>query len=125
MRNGVSLGYGAHHVPHPEVPGRGAAGLEGRAAANPDSNYPMSWSWPPTGISGAVSFWQMTRSKPFGPFCHWPETSGVLVTFFTGTPVHSTGPTMVARLVEAIESMIDFESSRSAARFITSAITSN
>ena len=26
--------------------------------------------------------------------CHWPATSGVLVTFFTGWPVHFTGPTI-------------------------------
>src|SRR5690242_5213536 len=35
----------------------------------------------------------MSRRSPF--FCHWPATTGVVHTFFTGWPVHLTGPTMV------------------------------
>ena len=36
----------------------------------------------------------MTSSKSLPLRCHWPATSGVLVTFFTGWPVHFTGPTI-------------------------------
>src|SRR5260221_14388206 len=51
-------------------------------------------SLPPSGIFGAVLFSAMTRwNLPF-LCCHWPATNGVLVTFFTGVPVHWIGPTI-------------------------------
>src|ERR1700730_12077199 len=49
---------------------------------------------PPTGMFGAVLFAVMTRSNLSALRCHCPATSGVLVTFFTGWPVHFTGPTI-------------------------------
>ena len=51
-------------------------------------------SLPPSGMFGAVLFSAITRSNL--PFlrCHWPATSGVLVTFLTGWPVHWIGPTI-------------------------------
>ncbi len=51
-------------------------------------------AWPPTGIFGADLFSVITSSKSLPLRCHWPATSGVLVTFFTGCPVHFTGPTI-------------------------------
>ncbi len=51
-------------------------------------------SLPPTGMFGAVLFSVMTRSNLPPLRCHWPATSGVLVTFFTGSPVQCTGPTI-------------------------------
>ena len=61
-----------------------------------------------------------------GPvFFHWPATSGVLETFLTGPVDQSTGPTMVFMLVLAMASMTAAGSSMSAARFTTSATTSN
>ena len=49
---------------------------------------------PPTGMFGAVLFAVMTRSNLSALRCHCPATSGVLVTFLTGWPVHFTGPTI-------------------------------
>ena len=46
--------------------------------------YVSSSSFPPTGICVAVSFCVITRSNALPLRCHWPETSGVLVTFLTG-----------------------------------------
>src|SRR5262249_40506549 len=57
-------------------------------------NYDNSCSCPPTGISVAVLLVVITRSKRSPLRCHCPATSGVLVTFFTGWPVHFTGPTI-------------------------------
>src|SRR5262249_60739136 len=58
------------------------------------TDYDSSSSLPPTGIFAAVSFCVMTRSKALPLRCHWPETSGVLVTFLTGWPAQRTGPTI-------------------------------
>ena len=41
-------------------------------------------SSPPTGISGACVLVVITSSNLPSFFCHWPATSGVLETFFTG-----------------------------------------
>jgi hypothetical protein len=49
---------------------------------------------PPTGISVAVLFVVITKSKRSALRCHCPATRGVFVTFFTGWPVHFTGPTI-------------------------------
>ena len=51
-------------------------------------------SLPPTGIFGADLFSVITRSKSLPLRCHCPATSGVLLTFLTGWPVHFTGPTI-------------------------------
>ena len=55
---------------------------------------PIGCSLPPSGIFGAVLFSAITSSDL--PFlrCHCPATSAVLVTFFTGAPVHWIGPTI-------------------------------
>src|ERR1700687_4988905 len=74
--------------------------LRGRGAA--DTDVPISGerihvsssSFPPTGICGAVSFCVMTRLDTSPLRCHWPETSGGLVTFLTVMPAHCTGPTI-------------------------------
>src|SRR5439155_18026179 len=58
------------------------------------ASYDSSASFPPTGMFFAVSFWVMTRSNALPLRCHCPDTSGVLVTFFTGPPAPRTGPTI-------------------------------
>ncbi len=68
-----------------------------RAFASPatgDPRYDNSCSCPPTGICGAGLLVVMTSSNLSPLRCHWPATSGVLVTFLTGWPVHFTGPTI-------------------------------
>ena len=45
-------------------------------------------------VAAPGSFAVMTSSNLSPLRCHWPATSGVLVTFFTGFPVHCTGPTI-------------------------------
>src|SRR5215831_8177791 len=98
------------HLPHkhplPLIPAK--AGIQGRdlgprfrgdertarQAPQGGQTYDNSCSCPPTGISGAVLLVVMTRSKRSPLRCHCPATSGVLVTFLTGWPVHFTGPTI-------------------------------
>src|SRR5215203_2242357 len=47
---------------------------------------------PPVGMFGAGLLAVITSSNLSPLRCHCPATSGVLVTFFTGLPVHCTGP---------------------------------
>ena len=75
--------------------GTGSPLARGRQQATP-RHYDKSSSFPPTGMFFAVSFWVMTRSNALPLRCHWPETSGVLLTFLTGCPVQRTGPTIEA-----------------------------
>ena len=74
----------------------GPAGGRSRLPGHDDQIqiYEIGCSLPPTGIFGAVLFSAITRSNL--PFlrCHCPATSAVLVTFFTGAPVHWIGPTI-------------------------------
>ena len=46
-------------------------------------------------ISGNRPLLTMATSRRSPFFCHWPATTGVVQTFFTGLPVHFTGPTIM------------------------------
>src|SRR5262249_2106429 len=64
---------------------RGYWGLaDGGTTAEQLRRYVNNCSDPPVGISGAVLLVVITRSNLSPLRCHWPATSGVLVTFFTG-----------------------------------------
>src|SRR6185437_5840916 len=79
--------------PSPDPPARTLRRVDLSPQAGRGEDYDSGFSLPPTGMSGAVLFSAITRSNL--PFlrCHWPATSGVLLTFFTGAPVHWIGPT--------------------------------
>ena len=78
----------------PNLSQRGGSGPRAPSSFLTNEGYDNSSSFPPTGICGAVSFWVMTRSNASPLRCHCPETSGVLLTFFTGWPDQFTGPTI-------------------------------
>ncbi len=90
-------------VPHTSAAGHwipARAGMTARRVARlhghrrPPQHHDNSCSVPPVGISGAVLLVVMMRSNLSFLRCHCPATSGVLLTFFTGWPVHFTGPTI-------------------------------
>src|SRR4029450_6350316 len=84
---------GPHDASVAGCPSRGRAEFM-TSERSTGETYDNSRSCPPTGISGAVLFVGMTRSNRSPLPCHCPATGGVLVTFFTGWPVHFTGPTI-------------------------------
>ena len=55
---------------------------------------------------------------------HWPPTSGIFATFFTGPEPHETGPAIVETLVATMEASIASVSLMSSARLTTSSATS-
>src|SRR5271166_2024368 len=97
-----------------------------RRASSRASQLGMANGLRATGISGASLLSTTTSSYLcFSPFTHWPETSGVLQTFFTGPFRQFTRPTTVGRSVATIASRSEALSVGSFARLIASAATSN
>src|SRR5271166_1970463 len=98
-----------------------------RRASSPSfDQYGIANGLRATGISGASLLSTTTSSYLcFSPFTHWPETSGVLQTFFTGPFRQFTRPTTVGRSVATIASRSEALSVGSFARLIASAATSN
>src|SRR5579864_2557100 len=98
--------------------------------SSPRTGQAISLSGPPSGTAGASWLLTIVRSK--GCFCpgpcalsHWPPTSGVFATFFTGPLPQATCPTSVSSFVDATASRIASFESTSFARFNASTAISN
>src|SRR5207237_6339564 len=80
---------------------------DGAHGSSPRTGHAISLSGPLNGTVGASWLFTIARSKRcFWPFIHWPPTSGVFATFFTGPLPHATWPTSVSSLVDATASRI-------------------